>query len=590
MMLSRSLLLVACCLFVSVVSASLLEQNAIHSASEPHVASFFSRPPPGWSIKSRASSATPITLVFAITQSNTDVLKSILYEVSNPKHPRFGQYLSLDEIYELTANPVATKTVEQWLRTQGFNNITRTPNGDFMNVYTTVKMAEKVLETQFFNMQHAIATDKRAVRATQYKLPRELVQHLDFVSANCLYPHAYVRPAHAFKPIRLAQGAPIPPGYVSPQLLWQYYGVNNPTVVNQGATQSVYENLDQSYAPKDLTAFQTQFNLTGEAITKVIGPNKPLSCYLNPDNCMEADLDVQWIMAVAQDSPTTFWSIANSDQSPFYDWSVAVGNDPNPPLVHSISYGDIESQDDPSVDQRFDQEIQKLGARGLSVIVASGDDGVANFIARTNASACGFNPSFPATSPHVTAVGATQGPEDKKAEIACTYQTGGQITTGGGFSTTFSMPDYQADAVKGFFSGSNNLPPSNMYNTGGRAYPDVAMMGHNYVVFVGGQGSAGSGTSASAPVFAAMITLINAQRIQQGKPALGFLNQILYQTASSTSAAFHDITSGTNNCCADMGSSTVCCQYGFTAIPGYDVVGGIGSIDFPTFSNVLNGI
>ena len=76
-----------------------------------------------------------------------------------------------------------------------------------------------------------------------------------------------------------------------------------------------------------------------------------------------------------------------------------------------MSYGSI-SQEDPALDKtRFNIEACKLGVRGITLIIASGDDGVANFIARNDPSKCGISPSFPATSPYVTTVGATQGPE-----------------------------------------------------------------------------------------------------------------------------------------------------------------------------------
>jgi subtilase family serine protease len=54
----------------------------------------------------------------------------------------------------------------------------------------------------------------------------------------------------------------------------------------------------------------------------------------------------------------------------------------------------------------------------------AGDDGVGNFPARQGAQYCGFNPSFPASSPYVVAVGATQGPEAGNPEIACSSLTG----------------------------------------------------------------------------------------------------------------------------------------------------------------------
>jgi tripeptidyl-peptidase-1 len=100
--------------------------------------------------------------------------------------------------------------------------------------------------------------------------------------------------------------------------------------------------------------------------------------------------------------------------------------------------------------ERFNTEICQLGLRGLTVVVASGDDGVANFEARNNASACGFHPSFPTTSPYVTGVGATQGPEFGTPEVACSSATNGLITTGGGFSIFFNRPSYQDSVVTNY--------------------------------------------------------------------------------------------------------------------------------------------
>jgi tripeptidyl-peptidase-1 len=91
--------------------------------------------------------------------------------------------------------------------------------------------------------------------------------------------------------------------------------------------------------------------------------------------------------------------------------------------------------------------------------------------------------SYPATSPYITAVGATQGPEVMSPEIMCSSSTGGGVTSGGGFSDYYPMPHYQKAAYQAYFANpAAKLPPSNMYNGGGRGYPDVAMLGHNYVI------------------------------------------------------------------------------------------------------------
>jgi len=236
--------------------------------------------------------------------------------------------------------------------------------------------------------------------------------------------------------------------------------------------------------------------------------------------------------------------------------------------------------------QAFNTELCILGTRGVTVSVSSGDDGVANFEARSDPSQCGFNPSFPATSPYVISVGATQGPESGKPEVACSSSTGGIITTGGGFSVTFDTPAYQKTVVTNYLTNGPNLPPAAQFNGKGRGYPDIALLGFNYEVTIAGSQYAVSGTSASSPVWAGMLSLINARRIAAGKPALGFVNPSLYKLASSVKGIFNYVTVGTNNCCAAQ-SNPVCCQYGFTAATGWDPLTGLGSVNFESLAAAL---
>jgi subtilase family serine protease len=56
----------------------------------------------------------------------------------------------------------------------------------------------------------------------------------------------------------------------------------------------------------------------------------------------------------------------------------------------------LENEEDPSIMTRFNSEVCKMGLRGITVFVASGDDGVAGYIARSDASQCGINPDYPA--------------------------------------------------------------------------------------------------------------------------------------------------------------------------------------------------
>jgi len=511
--------------------------------------------------------------------------------VSDPKSPFFGRYLSLSAVNQLMHNAEGQDAVVAFLTSHGISrsSIEVMPN-NFVRVSVDRQVAETLLHTQFHYFQHP-SRKASVLRADRYALPASLASHIDFVS-TARFPS--VRPGPMRHTAKFGSSSAVagdfPPGFTVPAILFQYYNIATPKVSNQGATQSVYESLQQSYDPKDVQAFMTGFGLSYSPMVKVIGPNNPSDCSNNPDNCVEAELDVEYIQALAQNSPTTYWSISADDPDPFTNWIMAVGADAHAPLVHSISYGDIEPMDDPNSQNRFNTEISKLAARGITVIVASGDDGVANFIARNNASACGFTPSFPATAQWVTAVGATQGPENNTAEIACTSALGGGITTGGGFSTVFAQPSWQSSVVNSYVSAQQSqgtLPPTSMFNVAGRAYPDVAFMGHNYITIIGGNASAGSGTSASAPVFAAMVTLANSARMDSGKAPLGFLNQILYQAFASNPSIFRDITVGENNCAAGDPGQQVCCQYGFYAAAGWDPLTGLGSLDFSKFLQAM---
>lgn len=214
----------------------------------------------------------------------------------------------------------------------------------------------------------------------------------------------------------------------------------------------------------------------------------------------------------------------------------------------------------------------KLGLQGVTVLVASGDDGVSGRSTRGNPAACGFAPQFPASSPHVTAVGATQGPESGTPEVVCEADTAitnpPLITSGGGFSGVFAQPPWQAAAVAAYLRSGVQLPPAGSYATAGRAYPDVSAMGHSYPVVMAGSLYPVDGTSASAPTFSAIVAQLNAQRAAAGQPPLGFLNPALY-SLNQTTNAFRDITEGGNRCGAVYsGTLYTCCPNGFLAFSG----------------------
>lgn len=107
----------------------------------------------------------------------------------------------------------------------------------------------------------------------------------------------------------------------------------------------------------------------------------------------------------------------------------------------------------------------------------------------------------------------------------------------------------------------------------GRGYPDITMAGINYVIYNGGKQILVSGTSASSPALAGLISNINAGRIALGKGSIGWLNPALYQGGS---LFLNDIISGDIKCASDG----TCCDEGFYALPGWDPTSGMGSPNF----------
>jgi tripeptidyl-peptidase-1 len=225
----------------------------------------------------------------------------------------------------------------------------------------------------------------------------------------------------------------------------------------------------------------------------------------------------------------------------------------------------------------------KLGLQGVSVLYSSGDFGAsgndnqccvypncAGGDLQDGASGGFFNPQFAASCPWVTAVGATQinpGSTVSDPESATDF-------SGGGFSNAFSRPNYQSAAVSNYFTNYNPGYSASQFNSNGRGYPDISANGLNIAIIEYGSFTTVGGTSASCPIVASLFTLINNQLIDAGKPVIGFANYVLYQHPE----AMNDIVTG---------SAPACNTNGFSAVPGWDPITGLGTPDYVSLLNVF---
>jgi len=251
----------------------------------------------------------------------------------------------------------------------------------------------------------------------------------------------------------------------------------------------------------------------------------------------------------------------------FLEWVWDIGNDTQPPWVHSVSYGAYGGKYPSDPVHQLDDEYMKLGLRGISILFASGDNGVGCSINCQK-----FEPDFP-SSPYVTMVGSTQLDDGSGS----TAETGASFSAGG-FSNTWDLPSWQQTAVQDYLN-SATLPASHFFNSSGRAYPDLSSLGVNVQIVQNGKVVAVDGTSCSSPIVAGLISMLNEIRLNAQKPTLGFINPMLYQWAASNPTAFNDITAGSN--------PQGCCP-GFQAAAGWDPVTGLGTPNFAVWSQLIS--
>jgi tripeptidyl-peptidase-1 len=297
----------------------------------------------------------------------------------------------------------------------------------------------------------------------------------------------------------------------------------------------------------------------------------------------------------------------------------------------NVTHADCAGADSRTYMDRTNAALQKLALLGTTLLVSSGDSGAhgrldalctrrapwyPSLFPNSPPPSERMRPNYPASSPFVTSVGGTMlaGHVDTAGvtapicgalphgappcagsaarEVVATTSgifpnvTGASaITSGGGFSNASAAPAYQRAAVAAYLANrSGAVPDTALFNSTGRAYPDISAVAAGYYMHMNGRDKFQvDGTSASTPVIAGLVARINAHRAARGRPAVGFLNPLLYRVFAEAPRAFNDITQG-NNRCTEWGCS---CQYGFGAAKGWDAATGLGS---PNFGRLLEAI
>jgi kumamolisin len=326
-----------------------------------------------------------------------------------------------------------------------------------------------------------------------------------------------------------------------------------------GQTIAIIE-LGGGYRASDLQAFFQEIGNPVPSVTAISvdhAGNSPTT----PDSADgEVMLDVEVAGAVAPNAQIAiYFGPGDQGDKGFLDTlSAAIHDTQRNPGVVSISWGAPEDSIDAQAIQQYHELFVAAASLGITVCAASGDHGVADEVGGQWDQK--VHVDHPAADDQVLGCGGTQ--IDNGVDVVWNDGTtfdasapgGGGWTGGGGISRSFAVPSYQQGI---------SMPASLAGGGPGRGVPDIAMSATNYFTRVDSMEGPSGGTSAVAPLMAALVALLNQAK---GKN-VGFLNPFLYTNASK--GLFTDVTSGNNGI-----ASTV---QGYSAGPGWDACSGLGT-------------
>jgi kumamolisin len=344
---------------------------------------------------------------------------------------------------------------------------------------------------------------------------------------------------------RIRPAASAATSFTPPQVA-SLYGFPNGT--GAGVCVALIE-LGGGFRPADLDTYFKSLGVASPAVTAVSvdhAQNAPSGDANGPDG--EVMLDIEVVGAIAPQAKIAVYFAPNTDAGFLDAITTAIHDTTNKPSVISISWGGPESTWTAQAMTAMDEAFQAAATLGVTVCIASGDNGSSDGV---NDGA--DHVDFPASSSFALACGGTSLNASTSAinsEIVWNDGANGGAS-GGGISGFFAKPTWQASLSAVDAQGKSvALTQRGVPDVAGNADPQTG-----YEVRVDGTASVIGGTSAVAPLWAALIARVNQL---SGKPA-GFLNPQLYQNPN----ALRDITSGNNG--------------DFAAAAGWDACTGLGS-------------
>ncbi|MFY9747824.1 MAG: S53 family peptidase, partial [Acidobacteriaceae bacterium] len=523
--------------------------------------------------------------------------------------------------------------IQSWLESQGFN-IERVSNSRTSIAFSgTVSQIENAFQTEMH--RYRIGSETHFANATNLSLPSALLGVVRSVrNLDDFRPRPQFRPSPAFTSAQSGTH------FLTPKDVATIYDIN-------AAYNSGYNGSGQSIAvvgqseilTSDIEAFQTAAGLTVAAPNIILVPGTGTAAISSGDEA-ESDLDLEYSSGTARGATIDFVYVGNNQNYSVFD-SLQYAIDQKTAPIINISYGICEPNLSSTDFSTLEGIMEQGASQGQTIVAASGD---------TGSTAC-YDPTaksgvtaamevlavnYPASSAFAVGVGGTEFPaadvaasnttywesasgsdlisparsyipeqawNDDSASIGTQYGALYALSSGGGGTSALTPRPSWQKGVTGIASGNFRLVPdvsldsspdnapylfctsdTSSWNSGQKASCNSGFRDSSTQDL-----TAAGGTSFATPIFAGMIAIINQKEKSSGQ---GVASSTLYSLAADSStyaSAFHDITSGGNQCTA---GSTYCSSAGaseYAATAGYDEVTGLGSVDFNNLLTAWTG-
>jgi subtilase family serine protease len=463
-------------------------------------------------------STQQLSLAISLPLRNTNDLAKLLNELYSPVSPNFHHYLSAEEFarqYGPSAEDYAL--LQLFCQTNGLVIEHIHANRTVLGVSGPASVVEKAFHTTLQFYQHP--TESRIFYAPATEPAIELGVPLLHVEGldNLHPPRSLLKrmtPADTAR-VRANVGTGVNGSYLGKDFRAAYV----PGVTLTGSGQEVALVEFDGYYANDITNYEKAAGLPAATLQNVLVGG--FNGHPGSGNG-EVALDIQMALSMAP-GLQKIMVYEGAPNSPPNNLLNRIATDQ---AAKQISCSWTWGTYDPGTDQIF----QQLAAQGQSYLQASGDGGA--YTGPVDA---------PADNPYVTVVGGTTLTTTAQGAWASetVWSYGSGTGTGGGSSTIYSLPNWQAGIDMS----------ANLGSTSQRNIPDVALVADNVEsISDNGQVNELTGTSIAAPLWAGLIALANQQAAANGWPALGWLNPTLYALGKSTNypSAFHDITTGDN--------------------------------------------